>query len=471
MLLKSFIFAEKLPIMKRLKLTVICLLLSSIYSYGQTIQELIDEVDVTRLSQILNEFTGEVSTVVDGNTVMITNRQQANNDLAGDYLVEQFEQLDNLTITDQSFNMNGRNIIATQVGKTNPDDIYIVCAHYDTVADYCADDNATGTAAVLEVARILSTQCLDNTIVYALWDEEEIGLRGSSFYAGEAAANGDNILGVLNMDMMGYDSDAPGTAGDNEFDIDVRNFANSVAMMNDIITVLNSYTFDLSVITVDPGTFSSDHSSFWVNGYSAVLLGESWETNDQTPFYHSSGDRANTIDLPYFHELTKLVTAYMATSGSLVNIDNNVTQTASMLTSNQASASYQWIDCNTSSFISGANSQSYVPTTNGSYAVEITSGNCTERSECIVFDSLGINEFLDEDIEVFPNPVSNSLYIETSIGQNLDYSLFDISGKKVLNGITKERLNKLNVKSLAKGVYFLNISSSEKSSTYKVLKE
>ena len=180
---------------------------------------------------------------------------------------------------------------------------------------------------MLEAARLLSTQCLDNTIVYALWDEEEIGLNGSFFYATEAANNGDNILGVLNLDMMGYDGDAPGSPGDNEFDIDTRNIAGSLAMKDDIISVLNSYTFDLSVIEVVPGTFNSDHSSFWTNGYSAVLLGESWETNDQTPFYHTSGDRFSTIDMPYFYELTKLTTAYMATVGGLVGVDNGVTQT------------------------------------------------------------------------------------------------------------------------------------------------
>lgn len=457
--------------MKSLKLTFICLFLCSICTYGQTIQDLINEVDLSRLSLTLNEFTGEQSTIVDGNMVTITNRQQANNDLAADYLVEKFEQLDNLTITDQSFNSNGRNVIATQLGKTNPDDIYIVCAHYDTVADYCADDNATGTAAVLEVARILSTQCLDNTIVYALWDEEENGLNGSSFYANQAASNGANILGVLNMDMMGYDSDAPGTPGDNEFDIDVRDFADSVDMMNDIITVLNSFTFDLSVITVNPGTFSSDHSSFWVNGYSAVLLGESWETNDQTPFYHSPGDRVNTIDLPYFHELTKLVTAYMATAGGLVNVDNSVTQSASMLTANQSSASYQWINGDTNTPIAGATNQTYVPTANGTFAVDITLGNCTERSSLIVFDTLGLDAFLEEEVNVFPNPVSDVLHIESTLHQDLEFNLYDISGKLIKTGMTSERLNKLNVKSIPQGVYFLNIVSSEKSGTYKVLKE
>ena len=107
---------------------------------SQTISQLVNEVKLDSLSKKVNELTGEISTVVDGNTVTIINRQQANNDVAADYIKQKFEQLDNLTITDQAFNTNGRNIIATQLGKTNPENIYIVCAHYDSVADYCASD-------------------------------------------------------------------------------------------------------------------------------------------------------------------------------------------------------------------------------------------------------------------------------------------------------------------------------------------
>jgi len=464
--------------MKIFKSTIICFFLCVFSSYAQSIQDIIDEVDIDILSLTIEEFTGEVSTVVDGNTVTITNRQQSNNDLAADYLVQKFEQFNSLTITDQAFNSNGRNIIATQLGKTNPNDIYIICAHYDSVADYCADDNATGTAAVLEAARILSAQCLDNTIVYALWDEEEIGLNGSSFYANQAFSNGDNILGVLNLDMIGYDGDAPGQAGDNEFDIDYINVANSSGMKDDIINVLNSYTFDLSVVEVNPGTTSSDHASFWFVGsfpddaYSAVLLGESWETNDQTPFYHSSGDRFTTLDLPYFHELTKLTTAYMATVGSLVNVDNGLTQTVTTLTANQTSASYQWINCDTDSPISGATLQSFTPTVSGNYAVEITSGSCTELSECITFNTLGLDDFLVSEVSVFPNPVKTTLHIEIANNtETIAFDLFDVSGKLILQKHFVNDAMTLDMKNLPSGIYFLKVSSSEKTGTYKIVKE
>ena len=63
--------------------------------------------------------------------------------------------MDNLTITDQTFNTDGRNIIATQLGKAANPEIYIICAHYDTVADYCADDNASGVAVLINLANRL----------------------------------------------------------------------------------------------------------------------------------------------------------------------------------------------------------------------------------------------------------------------------------------------------------------------------
>lgn len=481
-MVKSVIFDKKLrkmPAMKAFKTTMIALLFTSMCSYAQTVQDIINQVDLNRLTLIINEFSGEQSTVVGGSSVTILNRQQANNDIAADYLVEKFQELDNITITDQSFNTNGRNIIATQLGKTNPNDIYIICAHYDTVANYCADDNATGTAAVLEIARILSTQCLDNTIVYALWDEEEIGLLGSRFYADQAAANGDNILGVLNMDMMGYDGDTPGSPGDNEFDIDYRNIAGSVAMKNDIINVLNSYTFDLSVIEVNPGTTASDHSSFWfaaggTNPYSAVLVGESWETNDQTPFYHTPLDRAATLDYPYYHEMVKLVAAYTATVGGLVSVDNTVSQIIAppTITANQNGATYQWINCSTDSPLAGENGQTFVATTNGTYAVEVTIGSCTERSECIQVDTLGLEEFSEEEIKVYPNPVISNLNIEFLNSEaEAAVKLYDVSGKLILSTNTDGTFTSLDLKEMPQGIYFLNVETSEKSGTFKIVKE
>lgn len=437
-------------------------------SFCQTISDIINQVNIDSLQLTLREFSGEQSTVVDGNTVTILNRQQANNDLAADYLVQKFEQMDNISVVAQQFDSNGRNIIATQLGKTNPDDIYIICAHYDTVADYCADDNASGVAAVLEIARILSTQCLDNTIIYALWDEEEIGLIGAGYYANLAATNGDNILGVLNIDMMGYDGN-----DDNDFDIDVRNFGNSIAMKDDIIAILNNptYGFTLNVNVVNPGTTASDHSRFWNQGYTAVLVGESWETGDQTPFYHTSNDRYSTINFPYYHELSKLIMGYMVTKGNLVGVDNTVTVSPTTITSNETSASYQWFNCDTNMPIDGATNQTYVPIANGNYSVELTSGSCIEYSECIEFNTLGLDSFLDSEVFIYPNPVKDKLNVQVIVEDVLYFDLYDVSGKFILHSKSYNEITTLDLKKIPQGLYFLKVTSAQKTSTYKIVKQ
>ena len=431
---------------------------------AQTELDLINAINLDSLTQTLQEFTGEITTNIGGNAVTILNRGQANNELAGDYLVEKFNAMDNLTVTTQAFNTSGLNVIATQLGKSNPNDIYIICAHYDSVANYCADDNASGTATVLEIARILSTQCLDNTLVYALWDEEEIGLKGADYYATQANNNEDNILGVLNIDMMGYDGD-----DDDDFDIDVRPIANSLAMKDDLVGLLATYNFNLNVNVVNPGTTASDHSRFWNQGFSAVLVGESWENNDQTPHYHSSGDRFSTLDLPYFHELAKLIMSYMVTKGSLVSVDNSLTVSPSTLTSNMDNASYQWVDCSTNLPLTSQISQSFSPSVSGSYAVEVTVGSCTELSSCVDFTSLDSNTFKLNAIKIYPNPTSSILNIEHPFNEDLSFELFSIEGKKVLEQVLTQKLTKLNMSQFYPGAYFIRITQNEKVFSQKIV--
>ena len=431
---------------------------------AQTPLDIVNAVDLDSMYLTLQEFSGETATTVGGESVVILSRGQANNDLAADYLVEQFNTMNTLSVNDQAFNANGRNIVATQLGKVNPDDIYIICAHYDSVADYCADDNASGVAAVLEIARILSTQCMENTLVYALWDEEEIGLLGANYYATLAQTNGDTILGVLNIDMMGYDGD-----NDNDFDIDVRPIANSLAMKDDLVNLLSTYNFNLNVNVVNPGSPASDHSRFWNQGFSAVLVGESWENNDQTPYYHSSGDRFSTLDLPYFHELAKLIMSYMVTKGSLVSVDNSLTVSPSTLTSNMDNASYQWVDCSTNLPLTSQISQSFSPSVSGSYAVEVTVGSCTELSSCVDFTSLDSNTFKLNAIKIYPNPTSSILNIEHPFNEDLSFELFSIEGKKVLEQVLTQKLTKLNMSQFYPGAYFIRITQNEKVFSQKIV--
>ena len=286
--------------------------------FSQTLEDVISLVSQERVIQNMLEFSGEVSVTIGDSEVFIQHRiSSTGNDLAAEYLIEKLSR-PNIIVNDISFGSKGRNILGIQLGTENPDKIYVVCAHYDSVAEHGADDNASGSIAVIETATILSQYNLKNTIIYALWDEEEVGLLGAKDYAENAQQNNDNILGVLNMDMMAYDSN-----NDHRFDIDVRNVANSYEIRDDLIQLYTSLNLDLNHHVVDPGTTASDHAAFWNQGYSALLLGEAWSDNDFTPGYHTNGDQWSLLNEEYYLEMIKLAIAYTAFKGELISSSLN----------------------------------------------------------------------------------------------------------------------------------------------------
>ena len=293
---------------------LLCFLSCSLFASSQSphpvIQSAMNQTDLNLLKKVIDEFTGEISTTVGGQQVSIKNRVSAStagNNLAADYIKEKLTSY-GLTPVIQNYSSGGRNVYAIQTGKVNPNNIHIICGHYDAVANYCADDNATGTVTVLEAARILSGYSFENTIIYALWDEEETGLKGSAYYAQEAVTNKLNIKSVLNIDMSGYDSNS-----DDHCDVDYRNVAQSPAMKNLLTGLIPAYNLSLVLHPVISTKDDSDHASFLNRGFTCIFLGECWDKNDVTPFYHSSNDRANTLNWPYYHKLVKLAIAYVGT--------------------------------------------------------------------------------------------------------------------------------------------------------------
>lgn len=105
----------------------------------------------------------------------------------------------------------GINVVGRKLGTETPEQQIVVAAHYDHIPG-CngADDNATGTAATLEAARVLSMRDYPRTLIVACWDEEESGLIGAEAYANIAVSAGDQILFNYNFEMIGYYDEAPG---------------------------------------------------------------------------------------------------------------------------------------------------------------------------------------------------------------------------------------------------------------------
>lgn len=297
---------------KLLQLLVVSLLLTgNIYSQNPIVQQVINSVDIDSLVYFVRELSGDVATTINGQpyTILSRNKNQPGNDKAADYIKERLEYY-GLTAYDQWWTATGRNVYAVQPGTDFPNQYYIVCAHYDDMPSGTtapgADDNASGTAAVLEAARILSQYSFSYTIMYALWDEEEQGLIGSNYFATQAYNTGDSILGVLNLDMIAYDGN-----NDGKFEIHTRSVGNSIALKDEIVNVNTTYNIGVIPIIKNPGSTYSDHASFWSKGYGAILLIE--DNADFHPFYHTINDKIQYFNVPYFEKMSKLAISTLST--------------------------------------------------------------------------------------------------------------------------------------------------------------
>jgi len=293
----------------------ILLLQSTSFSQSPIIQTIIDQTNLDSLITFVEELSGEVSTIIGGTpyTILSRNKNQPGNDKAADYIQQKLEYY-GLDVYNQSFGSVGRNVYGIQPGTDYPNQKFIICAHYDdmptgTIAPG-ADDNASGTAAVLEAARVLTQYLSEYTIIYALWDEEEYGLIGAEYYAALAQAAGDSIIGVVNLDMVAWDS---GT--DNIAEVHTRNVANSNTLKDKMLEINTLYNVGLTLQTVNPGTGSSDQAAFWNEGYGAILLIEDFQ--DFNAYYHTTNDLVAHYNQPYY---LKMCQTALGTVSTLANV-------------------------------------------------------------------------------------------------------------------------------------------------------
>lgn len=176
------------------------------------------------------------------------------------------------------------NVIAVKYGKQFPDEIYVVGCHYDVYTNGApgADDNASGTAAVMELGRVLSASNYKRTIKLIAFSGEELGLLGSAAYASLAAQQNHNILGMINMDMIAY------VAAGDPIDVDLIKNTASTDLANLYISASQMYVPSLSIVNGYLLGGTSDHASFWQNGFKAIFP---FEDSDQySPYIHTSND-------------------------------------------------------------------------------------------------------------------------------------------------------------------------------------
>ena len=232
---------------------------------------------------------------------------------AANWIFAQFQSFGLDSVYFQNFDpMNKDNVVAVRLGVTQPQRYVIIGGHYDSVSNEAyiapgADDNASGTACVLECARIMSSYTFDKTIVFIAFGAEEQGLQGSEFYASQAAANGDDIFAMVNVDMIGY------LEGGDILDLDIVKNVSSTWIRDRAMAVAAVYVPGLPVVD---GNYllgsGSDQQSFWDHGFDAISLYE--DTDQYSPWIHTIAD---TIGLSYNSPLlaensTRVAVALMA---------------------------------------------------------------------------------------------------------------------------------------------------------------
>ena len=243
---------------------------------------------------------------------------------AADYIKEQFRSfgyeidLETYLIDKKEF----YNIIAVKKGKRNPDEIIIVGAHYDSVVGSLgADDNASGVAGLLELARLISQEQIDKTIKFIAFVNEEppffqTANMGSRVYAKSARKRKENIIAMISLEMLGFYNKNknsqtyplflglfyPDSA---DFIGFVSNFG-SASLLNKLKIAFNKHSqFPLETLiapSIITGVDWSDHSSFWKYGYKAIMVTDT--SFYRYPYYHSPLDTYEKLD---YESMSKVI--------------------------------------------------------------------------------------------------------------------------------------------------------------------
>ncbi len=180
--------------------------------------------------------------------------------------------------------------------------------------------------------------------------------------------------------------------------------------------------------------------------------------------YTTSGNPSRTIKNVAGCDST--ITLHLTIS----KIDLTVSITNNVLKSNDALASYQWIDCGHGNVpISGETAQTFTAKQNGSYAVVVTNGACSDTSECQSVITTDITYSNSSVISIFPNPTNGVLNVLLG-DQRATLTLMEITGKQI-EIISTDKHATFDLSKLATGVYLIQVQTESQSSMYRIFKQ
>lgn len=215
------------------------------------------------------------------------------------------------------YNLHQYNVIATLSGVQNPELVYIIGAHYDSFSQTGdplntapgADDNASGIAAAIEVARVMKKNNYQpaSTIQFVAFGAEELmmspGGCGSCYYATQAATTGQKIQMMINNDMISHATTSGGWI------VNLNRYDNSGWLSKLASHIIVDYT-SLSILLPTEMNSWSDSRPFYDAGFYAIYFEEA----QFSPYYHQPTDIITNYNMPYCAEVSKISCALLVES-------------------------------------------------------------------------------------------------------------------------------------------------------------
>lgn len=298
-------------------------------SVNPAVRQIVEEISEERIAETLKklESFGTRNTMSPG---ALAARQ---------WIYEQFKSYSpRLQVRFDSYNVKkqGRvtrdiemaNVVAVLPGTVHPERQFIVGGHYDSLnmagPDWVAkqaeapapgvDDDGSGTAAVMELARVMSQREFRQTLVFVAFVAEEQGLMGSGLYAAKARRENQIIDGVLSNDIIGTAVGGTGRVENGEVhvysaspeDSPSRELARYIKEVGE--RYLPSMKADL-VFRSDRFGRGGDHTPFNQEGYAAVRF---TTANENYSRQHTTGDVFANVSVPYIARVTKINAAALA---------------------------------------------------------------------------------------------------------------------------------------------------------------
>ena len=351
-------------------------------------------------------------------------------DAVANWIKSQFIRFGFTDVVIDSFLYQGtwqKNVIATVTGTKMPEKNYVFGGHHDSYSSgdpYTfapgSDDNASGTAAVLEMARVImmSGYQPESTIKFITFGAEEYGLWGSRNYAEYAKSQGIDIKLMINHDMISHTYQEL-----HQSTVDINRYTGSEGWGTLALNMVDLYSV-LNPFYGSTNSSGSDSYSFWQRGYRAVYF----EEKEFSPYYHSPQDIITNYNMSYCAEIIKSSGALLLTA---LQMPSDVKNYFVYDVGNGSSVSLNWSPNNEPDLAiykiyiglaSGSYNQTFI-TADTSYEVNSLTEGTPYYIAVSAIDTDGNEGFLTERTVIpFSIPLVPSNFVVTPKPQTIDLS-------------------------------------------------